>query len=111
MTPPAPWVEVVVAVLLVGSGLISLIAAVGLIGMKEFFQRLHPPALASTFGTWCVTLASIVYFSDLKGSLTLHTGLINILLAITAPVTTSLLARAALIRQNEATIAANEESR
>jgi multicomponent K+:H+ antiporter subunit G len=75
--------------------------------MKDFFQRIHPPALASTFGTWCVALASIVYFSDRGGSLALHTWLIAILLSITAPVTTSLLARAALFRQNQATRAAN----
>ena len=36
------------------------------------------------------------------GSLALHTGLIIIVLAITAPVTTSRLARPALLRQNQA---------
>jgi multicomponent K+:H+ antiporter subunit G len=109
MTAPT-WIEVVVAVLLVGSGLLSLIAAAGLIGMKSFFQRVHTPALASTLGTWCVTLASIVYFSDLDGGLALHAWLIAILLSITAPITTSLLARAALFRHHEAARAAGDSS-
>ena len=42
------WVEVIVAVLLVLSSLFALIGAIGLLRMKDFFQRMHPPALAST---------------------------------------------------------------
>ena len=110
MTAPVTWIEVVVAVLLVGSGLLSLIAAAGLVGMKDFFQRIHSPALTSTFGTWSVALASIVYFSERDGSLALHTWLIVILLSITAPVTSSLLARAALFRQNQATQAVTDQA-
>ena len=48
------WVEVIVAVLLVLSSLFALIGAIGLLRMKDFFQRMHPPALASTLGAWCV---------------------------------------------------------
>lgn len=98
-------VEVVVAVLLLGSGLLSLIAAFGLVNQKTFFQRLHPPALASTLGSWCIALASIIYFFALESRIALHTWLIVILLSITAPVTASLLARAALFRQREASLA------
>ena len=101
MTLPL-WVEVVVAVLLVTSGLFTLIAAFGLATLKTFFQRMHPPALAYTFSTWCVTLASIIYFSALEGRLVLHPWTIIILLSITVPVTTLLLARAALFRKRDA---------
>ena len=38
------WVEVIVAVLLVLSSLFALIGAIGLLRMKDFFQRMHPPA-------------------------------------------------------------------
>ncbi|MEO8508116.1 MAG: Na+/H+ antiporter subunit G [Betaproteobacteria bacterium] len=92
------WLEVVVGALLVISGLLSLIAAVGLVRLKDFFQRMHPPALASTLAAWCIALASTLYFSSLQGGLTLQALLINILLAITTPVTTVLLARATLFR-------------
>ncbi|MBV6288029.1 Na+/H+ antiporter subunit G [Pseudomonas aegrilactucae] len=96
------WLEALTAALLVISSLFALSGAVGLLRLKAFFQRMHPPALASTLGTWCVALASILYFSGLKHSPVLHAWLIPILLSITVPVTTLLLARAALFRKRMA---------
>src|SRR3989344_5475538 len=95
------WVEIIVAALLLLSSLFALIGAIGLLRMKEFFQRMHPPALASTLGAWSVALASIIYFSVLKSGPVLHGWLIPILLSITVPVTT-LLARTALFRKRMA---------
>ncbi|MCX2899293.1 Na+/H+ antiporter subunit G [Pseudomonas mandelii] len=96
------WIEVPVAILLVLSSLFALVGAVGLLRMKDYFQRMHPPALASTLGAWSVALASIIYFSALKSAPVLHAWLIPILLALTVPVTTLLLARAALFRKRMA---------
>ncbi|MBS7562111.1 Na+/H+ antiporter subunit G [Pseudomonas sp. RC4D1] len=96
------WVEVLVAVLLVISSVFALIGALGILCMKSYFQRMHPPALASTMGSWTVALASILYFSALKSGPVLHAWLIPILLSITVPVTTLLLARAALFRKRMA---------
>jgi multicomponent K+:H+ antiporter subunit G len=96
------WVELLTAVLLLLSSLFSLIGALGLLRMKDFFQRMHPPALASTVGAWCVALASIIYFSALKEGPVLHAWLIPVLLAITVPVTTLLLARTGLFRKRMA---------
>jgi len=96
------WVEITVATLLVISSLSALIGAIGMVRLKDYFQRMHPPALASTLGAWCVALASIIYFSMLKSSPVLHAWLIPILLSITMPVTTLLLARAALFRKRMA---------
>ena len=99
------WVEAVVAVLLVLSGLFVVISALGFWRLQDFFLRMHPPALAYTFGGWCVTLASILYFSILEDRLVLHPGVIVILLSITVPVTTLLLARVALFRRRTAGVA------
>jgi multicomponent K+:H+ antiporter subunit G len=96
------WVEVVVAALLVLSGLFVLISALGFLRLQDFFLRMHPPALAYTFGSWCVTLAGILYFSMLSERLTLHPWLIIIMLSMTVPVTTVLLARVALFRRRVA---------
>ena len=96
------WVEVLVAILLLLSSLFAFIGALGMLRMKDYFQRMHPPALASTLGSWSVALASILYFSALKSGPVLHAWLIPILLAITVPVTTLLLARAALFRKRMA---------
>jgi len=103
------WLELVTAVLLLLGSLFALIGAVGLLRLKDYFQRMHPPALASTLGTWCVSLASIIYFSWLKQSPVLHAWLIPILLSITVPVTTLLLARAALFRKRMAKETVPEE--
>ncbi|WP_249584587.1 Na+/H+ antiporter subunit G [Pseudomonas viridiflava] len=96
------WVEVLTAVLLIASSLFTLTGALGLLRLKDFFQRMHPPALASTLGAWCVALASIIYFSALKSEPVIHAWLIPVLLAITVPVTTLLLARTALFRKRMA---------
>ena len=93
------WIEAIVATLLFASGLLAVIAALGLVRLREFFQRMHPPALANTLAAWCAALASAVYFSALNSTLVLYPFVINVLLAITAPVTTVLLARAALLRK------------
>ena len=103
------WLELVTAVLLLLGSLFALIGAVGLVRLKDYFQRMHPPALASTLGTWCVSLASIIYFSWLKQSPVLHAWLILVLLSITVPVTTLLLARAALFRKRMAKETVPEE--
>ncbi|NNB42168.1 Na+/H+ antiporter subunit G [Pseudomonas chlororaphis] len=96
------WIEVPVAILLVLGSTFALIGAIGIVRMKDYFQRMHPPALASTLGAWCVALASILYFSGMKSAPVLHAWLIPILLSITVPVTTLLLARAALFRKRMA---------
>ena len=71
-TPLSLWVEIPVAILLVLGSLFALIGATGLLRMQDYFQRMHPPALASTLGAWCVALASIIYFSALKSAPVLH---------------------------------------
>lgn len=93
------WIEIPVAVLLMLSGVFTLSAAIGLVRFRTFFQRMHPPALAFSFSAWCVTLASILYFSAQDHKLSLHAWLIIIFLSITVPVTTILLARTELFRK------------
>lgn len=101
MTMP-PLSEIIVGSLLLLSGVVVLTAALGLLRLPDFFLRMHAPALASTLAAWIVTLASIVHFSTRSGGLALHVWLIIIVLSITAPVTTIVLARAALFRRRQA---------
>ena len=97
-----PWHEIVVAVLLLASGGLALVAGLGLLRLPDFFQRMHAPALATTLGAWLVTFATIVHFSAREGSPALHTWLVIAVLSITAPVSAMLLARAALFRHRQA---------
>lgn len=98
------WIEIVVGVLLMISGVFTLSSAIGILRFKGFFQRMHPTALAYSFSAWLVTLASIVYFSAVDFSLTLHPWLIVIFLSITVPVTTIFLARTDLFRSRIAKV-------
>jgi multicomponent K+:H+ antiporter subunit G len=102
MNPVPFWVEAAVSGLLVLSGVFVVISAIGFLRLPDFFLRMHPPALAYTFGSWCVTLAGILYFSTIESRAVLHPWLIIIMLSITVPVTTLLLARAALFRRRAA---------
>lgn len=99
----ALWAEWIVALLLILSGVFTLTAAVGLVRFKTFFQRMHPPALAFSFSAWCVTLATIVYFSVQEDKLSIQSWLIIIFLSLTVPVTTILLARTELFRRRTST--------
>ena len=95
------WAQWIVAALLVASGLFALIAGWGLIRLRHFFLRVHPPALVTTGASWCVTLAAVVYFSTTHGRLAPGSWLIILLLSITAPITSILLARATLFRRRQ----------
>lgn len=96
------WLEAAVAGLLVSSGVFVVISAIGFLCLPDFFLRMHPPALAYTFGSWSLTLAGILYFSAVDSRAVLHPWLIIIMLAITVPVTTVMLARVALFRRRAA---------
>ena len=103
---PVPlWAEILVSLLLLASAVFTLTAAIGLVRLQSFFQRMHPPALIYTGAAWCVTLASITYFSAQGHGLVLHVWIIIILLSITVPIATVLLARAALFRNRQERLA------
>ena len=92
------WIEALVGALLLLSALFVVAGAWGVVRLQDFFQRMHPPALIFVWASWCVTLASILYFSAQQQGPQLRVWLIIILLSITVPVTTVLLSRAALFR-------------
>ena len=92
------WAQAIEAALLIASAMLVLAASWALARMDDFFQRLHPPALGYTLGAWCACLACIVHFAAVDGEVQWRFILIAALLAITASITSILLARAALFR-------------
>ena len=96
------WMDATVAALLVLSGVFVLVSATGFLRLQDFFVRMHPPALAYTGGSSCVVLAGILYFSTVEDRAMLQPWLIIILLSLTVPVTSLLLARVALFRRRSA---------
>lgn len=97
----AAWTEVVVAALVIIGAGFTLIGAIGLARLPDFFTRLHGPAKATTLGVGSLMLASLVFFSMRNGVLSVHEVLITLFLFITAPVSAHLLAKAAMHRDEQ----------
>ena len=92
------WAAILVAFfLLLGAGL-ALIVAIGFLRLPNFYERLHPPTLSTSWGTGGIMTASILFFSFAGGRLVAHELLIGLFITVTTPVTFMLLARAALHR-------------
>jgi multicomponent K+:H+ antiporter subunit G len=88
-------VQALVAALLVAAGIFTLVGAVGMLRFPDFFMRLHAPTKATTLGVGGALLASMVVGWSL-GRHGVHELLITIFLFVTAPVSASLLAQAAI---------------
>lgn len=86
------------ALLVLAGALFALAGSVGLLTMKTFYERVHPPTMASTLGTGLVLAGCVICFSVAEGRLVVHHLLIGVLLAVTTPVTYLVLVRAALRR-------------
>ncbi|THT99640.1 Na+/H+ antiporter subunit G [Lampropedia puyangensis] len=95
------WAEIAVAFFALCGGLIALLGASGVLRLKTFFSRIHAPALITTAGIWCLMLATITYFSFQTGKPALNILLLGVFIAITSPVTTIFLMRAALFRSRQ----------
>ena len=97
---PLPWwAETLTAVLVVVGAAFAAIGSFGLVRLPNFFRRIHAPTLGATLGVWALTGATIVYFSVQGFNLFLHAVLITLFVALTAPVTTIFLMRAAIFRE------------
>jgi len=91
-----PWIEGLVAISLLLGSLFALIGALGLYKLPDFYMRLHGPTKATTLGVGGVVIASMIFFSNQNGSLSLHELLITLFLFLTAPVSAHILAKAAM---------------
>jgi multicomponent K+:H+ antiporter subunit G len=98
MTDLPAWAEIVAAVLLVCGGLLITLGSFGLLTLRDFFQRMHPPTMGTTLGTGCVLGASMLVSSVTAGRPVVHEILITLFIVMTAPVTAMLLVRAAVYR-------------
>ena len=93
-----PWAAVLVGVLaLLGAGF-ACVGSLGLLRLRDFYQRVHAPTLGSTLGTFFMLAASITCFSVLHSRPIFNEILIGVFLTLTTPITLMLLVRAALYR-------------
>jgi multicomponent K+:H+ antiporter subunit G len=90
-----PWIEWLVAALIVIASFFTVVGAVGLARLPDFFMRLHAPTKASTLGLGGVLIASML-FSAAQGRAGFAELLITLFVFVTAPVSANLMAQAAL---------------
>ncbi|MCM8732169.1 monovalent cation/H(+) antiporter subunit G [Hephaestia sp. GCM10023244] len=92
------WATILVGFFVFLGASITLVGALGLLRLGNFYDRIHPPTLGTTLGTACILVASMISFSTLHSRPMIHEILIAIFVTLTTPITLMLLARAALYR-------------
>ncbi len=80
------------AVLIFLGAMLAFTGSLGLLTLKTFYQRVHPPTMGATLGTGLILIGSMLHFG------TLHEVLIGAFMVLGTPVTYVLLVRAALHR-------------
>ena len=90
--PVAEWLA---AACLLMAAFFSLVGAIGLVRLPDFFMRLHAPTKASTLGVGGVLLASMI-LAAAEGRAGFAELLITLFVFVTAPVSANLMAQAAL---------------
>ena len=92
-----------VALLVVVGAALALVGSFGLLRLRTFYERVHPPTMGTTLGLGCILLASMALFSALGSRAVLHEIVIAVFAIVTTPVTYVLLVRAA-VRRDEASV-------
>lgn len=95
------WLEILVAALVLAGAALALLGATGLLRLRTFFERMHAPAIIATLGCWLIMHGTVLYFSVADRSLALHALLIAVFVAVTVPVMSIFLMRAALFRARQ----------
>lgn len=93
MNPIAEYT--ICALLLLGGGF-TLVGAIGLARLPDFFTRLHGPTKATTLGVGAIMLSSVIFFSTRNEGIGISEILITVFLFMTAPVSANILAKAAM---------------
>lgn len=93
------WLNVIISLLIVLSGIITLVGTLGLVRLKHFYSRMHAPTLGNTLGVFCLLIACSLVASINAKQLLIYPLIITVLLIITSPVTAIFLMRAAIKRE------------
>ena len=103
------WAAVPAALLLVASGVFTVIGSLGLLRLPSFQARMHGPSMGNTLGCGCMLFASMFVSSAIAGRPVLHEFLITVFVVVTSPATAMLLMRASLYRaRSKAASAGNQ---
>lgn len=92
------WLDALVSTLVLAGAAIALMGSMGLLTLRSFFLRMHPPAMIATLACWCILHGACAWFWWQDGTPPLRLYLIALFIATTAPITSIFLMRAALFR-------------
>ncbi len=94
----SPAMAAVVALLVLVGAALALIGSIGLLRLRTFYERVHPPTMGTTLGVAFTITASMLLFTALETRPVVHEILIAVFAIVTTPVTYLLLVRAAVHR-------------
>jgi len=103
-----PVAALLIAIFVVIGSSLALLGSLGLVRLKSFYQRLHAPTLAYSYGTLLIVLGSMAMFSLLEKRPVLHEIVIGIFMLITTPISLLMLGRAALRRDRDSKLGHDE---
>jgi monovalent cation/proton antiporter MnhG/PhaG subunit len=86
--------DVIVAFLLLLSGIFILLSAVGLWRFPDLYCRMHATGMASTSAKICSFCAAAIYFWSSGASILIKLACVVIFILLTSPVGAHLIARA-----------------
>jgi multicomponent K+:H+ antiporter subunit G len=101
--------EALIALLVVLGALLAMLGSLGLLRLKTFYERVHPPTMGITLGLGLILVASMLLFSVLESRPVLHEILIAVFAVVTTPVTYMVLLRAAIQRGDSRPSGVDEE--
>ena len=93
------WIEIIASILIVLSGIVTLIGNIGLVKLKYFRRRIHAPTLGNSLGLWFLMAASILISFVLGARLFFHEMLVVIFIFMTSPISWTLLMRSYVLRE------------
>lgn len=90
--------EALIAATILAGAFFLLVGSYGLAKLPDLMRRLHAPTKATTLGVGATLIASMLYFTFLRGTLSFHELLITLFLFLTAPVSAQMIAKAFILR-------------
>jgi multicomponent K+:H+ antiporter subunit G len=96
------FAEIVVSLLILVGAFFLFVGSLGLAKLPDLMRRLHGPTKATTLGIGSMLIASMLYFWAVEGNPSIHELLITLFLFLTAPVTAQMIAKAHILRGQQA---------
>ena len=92
------WAAIPAAAFLILGASLSVLGTLGLVTLRTFYERIHAPTLATSWGAGGMVMASMIIFTAASARPVFHEILIGIFVTVTTPVTLMMLGCATLYR-------------